>query len=303
MTQARPSIRAFIPDSPDALLDSYARHLVAARKRPETVKSYTISVRLFLKWADANGLPPLTRMRKRDIEAWLASLSDRSSATQHQYALTLRLFFKWLADEDEIPASPIASLALPTVDEPDKDVLSADEMAEALKRMERAKAWRTLAIVALLYDCGIRVGELCSIRIEDTDFGLGVIRLRATEVKGRFPRPVPMSPAVIRHLDRYLRRRKIDSPYLIAGRYGQLSTSTVYDIVRRAFAFTGRKIGPHDLRHTSATHMSEMMGGDELQTIFGWRNPAMARHYTRQAHVANAIAAHRRASPLERLGK
>lgn len=303
MTAARPQKPPLIAASPVELLASYERHLMARRKRPRTIGNYTRPVRQFLAWADANALPPLAQMRRRDVEGWLAALDQRSSHTQHQYAVVLRLFFRWLEEEAEIPSNPMDGIKLPAIDETEKDVVTPEEMRTALAKLEKAKNWRALAIVSLLYDSGLRAGELCAILREDVDFNAGLVRLRGTDTKGRRIRTVPISPAAVRNIDRYLRRRRSESPYLFAGRYGQLNPDGIYDIVRPAFEFTGKVISPHDLRHTAASHMSAEIGSDELQTIMGWRDPAMARHYTRTALAANAIAAHRKASPLERLGR
>jgi len=82
-----------------------------------------------------------------------------------------------------------------------------------------------------------------------------------------------------------------------------LTRAGMYWLVRRAFEATGQKIGPHDLRHTSATHTAGSISETDRMLIYGWKDPAMARHYSRQAAQQNAIEAHRKASPLEKLGR
>lgn len=304
MTVARPSPPPLNSLPAVDLLVSYERHLLAIRRRPTTVRSYLVAPRLFVTWAEKHRLPDLERLRLRDIEAWTASLNNLSSHTQRHYAVTLRLWFRWLYEEGEIPGDPTETMKVPSVDEVDKDVVSVEDMKEALTRLEKAREFRDLAMVALFYDTGMRLGELRTLLRDHLDLGTGELRLKSTDTKGRFPRAIPISPSCVRHLDRYLRRRRDTSPWVFVGQDGEpLSSHAVYDAVRHAFKFTGKKIGPHDLRHTAATHMSAEVGANELQTLMGWRDPAMARHYTRQALVANAFAAHRRASPLERLGK
>lgn len=304
MTRARPLPPPLNELPPSELLESYGRHLLAMRRRPTTVRSYLVSPRLFVKWAEENNLPALASLRLRDIERWTASLNRLSSHTQRHYAVTLRLWFRWLYEEGEIPEDPTETMKVPSVDEVDKDVVTPEEMKDALGRLEKAREFRDLAIVALLYDTGMRSGEVRSLLRENVDLKEGTLRLKATDTKGRFPRAIPISPSCVIHIDRYLRRRRDASPWLFVGPGGEaLSSHAIYDLVRHAFNFTRRKIGPHDLRHTAATHMSAEVGANELQTLFGWRDPSMARHYTRGALVANAFAAHRRASPLERLGK
>jgi len=303
MPRPRPSQVPLNTPDPVTLLDSYRVHLIAARKRPDTVRGYLIGPRLFLTWGADNGLPALDKVDRRYIERWLATLGHLSSHTQRAYAEHVRLWFRWMADEGDISSDPTERLSLPAVDEPDKDVVDAEVIRDVLAGLEKAKRWRDLAMIALLYDTGMRAGELCSLKREDCDFEVGTVRLQAVNTKGRFPRVVPISPACVRNLDRYLRRRTDREPWLFLSKSGPMTAPALYRTVRKVFAETGMTIGPHDLRHTSATHMSGDVATSDLQTIFGWRNPVQARHYTRQAHVANAIAAHRKASPLERLGK
>lgn len=287
------------------LLASYERHLMASRKRPQTTELYLKTPRRFHEYGIARGFPLIVNIRREHIETWLASIHEagRSSHTQRAYFVVLRQWFRWLTEEGEIPRDPTERMKAPALDEPQKDVVTDAEMSAALAALQKAKNWRDLAIVALLYDTGMRSTETCSLRIEDVDFAASLARLRGTETKARLGRVVPLSPSCVAHLDRYLRKRRDTLPWLFVGQQGQLSRAGMYTIVRRAFAFTGRTIGPHDLRHTAASHTAGAMSERDQMLIFGWRDPAMARHYSRQVAEANAIAAHRKASPLEKLGK
>lgn len=287
------------------LLASYERHLMASRKRPQTTELYLKTPRRFHEYGIARGFPLIVNIRREHIETWLASINEagRSSYTQRAYFVVLRQWFRWLTDEGEIPKNPMDRMKAPALDEVQKDVVTEEEMAAALASLQKAKNWRDLAIVALLYDTGMRSTETCTLLISDLDFAASVIHLRGTETKGRVGRVVPISATAAAHIDRYLRKRRDTLPWLFVGQQGQLGRAGMYVIIRRAFAFTGRTIGPHDLRHTSATHTAGTISDTDRMLIYGWKDAGMARHYSRQAEQANAITAFRKASPLENLQK
>lgn len=287
------------------LLASYERHLKAGRMRPATLSSYlTIPARFHAFGAD-NGFPKLGNLRREHVETWLADIADqgRSSHTQRAYFVFLRQWFRWLEEEGEIRRNPMERMKTPSTDEVEKDVLTEEEMSAVLATLQKAKNWRDLALVSLLYDTGMRSSETSNLLVDDVDFGSMVIRLRGTETKGRRGRIVPFSSQCAAHMDRYLRKRTDTLPWLFVGQKGQLQRSGMYLVIRRAFASTGRTIGPHDIRHTSASHTAGLMSVTDQMQTFGWATEHQARHYSAQVAQANAIAAHRKASPLERLGR
>lgn len=109
---------------------------------------------------------------------------------------------------------------------------------------------------------------------------------------------------LVERLDRYIRRRKDDSPYVFVNqRGGPLTRSGVYWLVRSVFRETGRVVGPHDLKHTSATHVAEsgLMGELEMADVYAWKDVEMARHYTKAARQKMAAKSQQTKSPLDRL--
>lgn len=287
------------------LLASYERYLRAARLRPATIAHYLTASRSFCDFAAANGMPPVERARRENIEAWLLGFGERGASpyTIRNRLIGLRQWLRWLVEEGELRTDPSTRIRLPALDEVDKDVATPEEMTAALTALEKARDFRGVAIIALFYDTGVRVGEVCEASRESIDWDRGTLRLPGVTTKARFGRTVALSPTCVRYLDRYVRRRRDDSPALFVGTRGPLTRVGVYQIVRKAFEFTGRRIGPHDLRHTSASHAAGKLSETHMMQLYGWRDADMARHYTRQVAAENAIAAHRLASPLEALSR
>lgn len=288
------------------LLGSFRRHLRAARKSDATVAHYCGAALQFVAFCRENGLPEIEEVRREHVEMWLEALHERYAphSVKNRY-VGLRIFFRWLRAENEIPRDPTERIPMPSTEETRKDIATKPEITRVLEYMEGAKRWRDAAIVAILYDTGMRVSELAELLTEHVDMDSGRVQLIHT--KARRQRVVRLSPETLKYVDRYLRRRPRTrtEPQLLVGRRGPMTRSGLYQVVREAFEAIGvtRTISPHDLRHTSASHLAGAMSETDLMTLFGWRDPDMARHYSRQVQEENALAAHEQASPMRRLGK
>jgi site-specific recombinase XerD len=287
------------------LLASFERHLKAEGRRQSTLTHYLGATRQFLRFATDEGMPDATKVRREHIEHYLGYLYDYypASASVLNRFKGLQAFFHWLKDEGEIRDNPMDNVKTPATDETRKDVVAQTDLIKAFKALEKQKRWRDCALIAVLYDTGIREGELAECRTENVNLDEGTIVLPRT--KSRKMRTLPISPQTVRYIDRYWRQGRKDTEYLINGQRGRMTPSGLYHTVRDIFDGLGfkQKIGPHDLRHTAATHMAPEMSETALMSLFGWNTTAMVRHYTRQGQEKAAIEAHRRASPMTRLGK
>jgi integrase/recombinase XerD len=166
---------------------------------------------------------------------------------------------------------------------------------------------RNRAILEVLYSSGIRVGELCALTIYDVDLSAGFLRI-CHGVKGARDRLVPVGHTARRYLHEYLRNvRKVfaeryrDSRKLFIGYQGGLTVTAVQIIVRRTARDAGleKRVTPHVLRHTCATHMI-LEGADivQVQRILGHADLNSTQIYTRLAPV-DAKREHRRSHPSE----
>jgi integrase/recombinase XerD len=288
----------------EPLLRSFERHLRAERKRQQTIDHYVGASRQFLEFAQAENLPPLEAVSREHVELWLERLHKtyRPHSVRNRF-VGLRIFLKWLHAEGEISRDPTARVRMPQVDEVQKDVASPEDVSKVLAMLTKQKRDRDTAIIAILYDTGMRSSELADLRMEHVHLDTGILFIEKS--KNHRTRAVKLSDEGVRYVDRYLRRLKRTPEYLIEGKRGKLNRTTIYWTVRGAFEAAGVKgtIGAHDLRHTSATHASAEMSERDMMTLYGWSDSDMARHYARQGLEAAALAAHDRASPLSRLAK
>jgi len=301
-TTTRVRATATVPG--EALIKSFERHLRAEGKRQQTIDHYVGATRQFAAFCQAENLPDLTEITREHVELWLERLYQtyKPHSVRNRF-VGLRIFLRWLLAEDEITRDPTARIRPPAVEEVQKDIVSPEDMARVLAWLEKQKRWRDAALVGVLYDTGMRAGELADCRLENVDLDDGRITIPTS--KNHRIRRVRLSPAGVRFIDRYLRHRPKDPEWLLEGTRGKLTRSGVYQIVREIFEQAGVKgtIGAHDLRHTSATHAADVMSERDMMTLYGWTDSEMARHYARTALEGAAFAAHDRASPLSRLPK
>jgi integrase len=247
-----------------------------------------------------------------DIRKFLIERREQVSETTVSIEFrALKVFFRWLADEEEIQVNPTNKVKAPKVINQPPPVYSDKEIVLLLSACQESRSKfvgvRDTALIMLLLDCGMRRSELINVNTNDVDLEHGVILLRVT--KNRSPRIVPIGQRATLALDRYMRiRRRHPLAYLEAlwlGQGGRLTDNGLYQALRqrgRAAGVTG--VRPHRFRHSWA-HRASLAGMQtaDLMAIAGWRSVGMTLRYGASAAQERAIAAHRKFSPLDNLAR
>lgn len=226
----------------------------------------------------------------------------------------LRGFFAWAAEQGLVSGNPAALLDGPKLPALLPDVLTREETAALLEAPEPDDKLgrRDRAMLELLYAAGLRVSELVSLRPLDLDVQRGVVRVFG---KGRKERLVPLHNRAVDVLEAYLRECRplfnptagADGDALFLNRSGRgLTRQAVWKLIKR-YALKiglktggGRRLSPHTLRHSFATHLLE--GGADLRTVqllLGHSDLAATELYT---HVRSdrLIEVHARYHPRNR---
>ncbi len=257
--------------------------------------------------------PSLEALTRYHLGAYLAELSSRTApATAGMYYRALSAVFGFLSlpgpdDEPFLERNPLKGLPPPRQQGTVVPVLSLEDARRLLAACKGHDfdSRRDEAMVRVLFDTGVRRGELASMRVDPTWLNLQKGTAMVTGKTG--PRLVAFGPKTGAALLRYKRlrqRRSGDETALWLGHRGPLRGNGIYQALDRRFTEAGisAKHRVHIFRHTFS-HEFQLAGGSEgdLMQLNGWTTAAMAHRYGRSAAQERAREAHARFGPGERL--
>ena len=240
-----------------------------------SIKSYDYDLILFKKFLIANKIndSPLN-CKPETIKNYLyKSFSDKKSISQARSISAIKSFFNYLIFEGYIKDSPISNIESPKQEKKLPKVLTEEEIKKLINSIDLNHDFgqRNKTIIEILYGTGIRVSELINLKLSNIFFKENVIKVIGKGNKERF---VPLGEIASNELKIYINNRnrlKIDSKssdILFLNRYGRgLTRSMIFKIISDASKRVGldKKISPHTLRHSFATHL--IKNGADLRTI------------------------------------
>ena len=293
--------------------DDFLDYLASEGASLGTIREYSRRLDEFLRWDQFSP----SDLQTRDLRRYVRYLQTRpkhrghgyrsqpqgtlSPASVHGHVATLKRFFRFLAEDDYITENPAKSLPFPRLPSPLPKTVSQDEMNMWLRPIRKSnnRHLRVYAVTLLLFDTGMRVSELCYLRMSDIEWEVGRLHVRG---KGGKERWVPMAHRAKRALRRYISQvrdaipAKSSSHVFLTETGRSMNPSAIQKQFRRWSKRTGVKITPHMLRHTFATQ-AHRRGMDllVLQKALGHSDLEMVRHYAavddedvRRAHSGGA---------------
>jgi integrase/recombinase XerC len=307
---------AGVRDAFDAgLLVAFVDHLSLERGlSPHTVAAYRGDVSSLAGFLHRAGVG-LGEATYPQVRRWLAHLTTRGYArsSMSRKGASIRTFYAWASRRGLVVANPASLLSRPAPAYRLPTVLKAGEAAALVEAPaeDGPIALRDRAILELLYSCGIRVAELCSLDLRDVD--LDGRRLRVMG-KGSKERVVPMGDFGAEAVGAYLASgrarmapdgseptpgRAGEAPVFFNRRKRRMTPRDVRAMMQRYVRGTlgDRKVSPHTMRHSFATHLLE--GGADIravQELLGHASLATTQRYT---HVSKGTLfdAYRRSHP------
>jgi integrase/recombinase XerD len=275
-----------------------------------SISAYRTDLRQFSEFLEKRGRLLLTA-RRADVREFLQQLFSHQvdGRSVGRKLSALRHFYRYLLLDKKIKHDPTLDIESPRQWKVLPKALARDEMEATLaaplnRHSDRARdpkhatalAIRDRAMLEVFYAGALRVSEMVNAKLEDLKLEAGYMLVRG---KGDKERVVPLGKSAQRALGEYLKQGRpllaagkrsgeisiCNSPPLFIARGGRkLTRQRVWQMVRAASSVTGRKVSPHMLRHSCATHMVEN-GADlrTVQTILGHADISTTQIYTHLA--------------------
>jgi integrase/recombinase XerD len=290
-----------------AAIDAYLDHLRVERAlAANSVTAYATDLAALASFAEERGVTETEELDPVVVTRFLVSLDKAglSARSGARYLSALRGFCKFLVRERLAATDPTALLAPPRLGRKLPAVITFDEVLRLLAAPDtsRPRGLRDRAMLSLMYAAGLRVSELCSLKVGDLDRQRGFVSVLG---KGGKRRLVPVGEVALADVEAYLRSvpreaggRAPNALFLSSWRR-PLSRQAFWKLIVRYARGVGitKPISPHKLRHSFATHLLER-GADlrSVQAMLGHANIATTEIYTHvaQDHVRKA---HQRAHP------
>ena len=259
----------------DKILVKYKQYLKLEKSLSDnTVDAYLTDLDKLLAYLTLENINILD-VRLENLEDFSAGLHDIGIHPRSQARILsgIRSFYRFLIMEDYLESDPTELLESPQTGFKLPEVMTVEEIDLLIGSIDRGtkEGQRNRAILETLYSCGLRVSELCNLKLSELYFEEGFIKV---EGKGSKQRLVPISPRAIKEIRLYFTDRNLMKikpgfeDFVFISNFGKnISRIMVFHIIKELAERTGlkKKISPHTFRHSFATHLLE--GGANLRAI------------------------------------
>lgn len=285
----------------------YAEHIRHRQFKEKSTRGIIAALHRFCAFMAGRGRGHIAEVITSDLEAYQSHLLDLEAATQQNYLVNARQFFRWLEATGQLFENPAARLVIPRRRRKLIKAPTESQVALLLKTPDTSKApgLRDRAWLELAYATGARRIEMFRLNVHDIDLQQGLVRLFG---KGDKERLVPIGRQAMHWLKRYLaearpnllKAKETAALWLSSHGGGPLG----YEAIQQQLRTLTRKAGlpvslltPHNLRRACATHLLDH-GASPLmiKELLGHERTATLSHYLRQT-IAEVKATHRHTAP------
>jgi len=260
----------------DTLADQYLNYLLIEKGlSSKTLDSYGSDMAMYLSFLEENKIINISDADTPVILKHLISMRDAGlgARSRARHLVTIRGFYRFLVQEKILKHDPTRLIDLPKSGLKLPDVLSVEEVRLLLSTpdVKTPAGSRDTAMIELLYAAGLRVSELINLKLQDVNLEAGFVRVFG---KGSKERVVPIGLFAKQRIDDYLKTarplilKNIPSRYLFVARAGKpMTRQGFWKLIKRYALKAGfnKKITPHSLRHSFASHLLE--GGADLRAV------------------------------------
>jgi integrase/recombinase XerC len=287
----------------------YLAELTRRGASRHTLRNYGSDLEQFAAYFEPPGAaaPLFEELDLALLREWLGGLYDHklSVVTIRRKLAAVRAVFKFALREGDIAANPSTRLRTPKVKQRLPEVMSAEKTNNLLDAVDSGKVVempdkdRDVALLELMYGCGIRVSELVGIDLEDIDLRTGWLRVRG---KGNKERQVPVGGRAVEAVNLYLSKRSAppaQRALFLNSRGARLGDRQVRRLVKlyAILAAGDSSVHPHSFRHAYATHLlSDGADLRSIQELLGHARLSTTQKYT-QVSLKDLQAVYDRAHP------
>ena len=263
----------------DIWINSYQQYLRIEKSLSiHTIDAYKRDIKKLGQYFTTNANPKNPKdVQYEDFMGFLAQLHQEkiSARSQSRIISSIKSFYKFLFLENEITTNPSDLIESPKIGKKLPEFLTIDEIDLLIQSIDRSKkeGERNLAMLEVLYGCGLRVSELINLKISEIYWKEGFIRIIG---KGNKERLVPLGKIASKHLKIYIQEVRVHQKnikeefidHVFINKNGtKLSRVMIFKIIKSLKQKSGinKNISPHTLRHSFATHLVE--GGADLRAV------------------------------------
>ena len=289
----------------DKLIKNFKNYLKIERNLSEnTITSYLFDLQklnIFLKENNFSSNP--SRIKESTLKKFVYKISNEiKPSSQARIISGIKRFFDFLILENILNENPLENIETPKIGSKLPTTLTVKEIDKLIDSIDikSKNKIRNKAIIEILYSCGLRVSELITLKVSDLYFNESIIKVTGKGNKERF---VPISKGAINYIEKYLNEIRIfqkikkgsEDTLFLNERGSGLSRVMIYIILNdlKIKAEINKKIGPHTLRHSFATHLLEN-GADliTIQNMLGHENIVTTERYlhVNRKHLVESIS-------------
>ncbi|UCH23970.1 MAG: site-specific tyrosine recombinase XerD [Deltaproteobacteria bacterium] len=260
----------------DDLADRFLNYLLVEKGlSPKTLTAYGSDISRYLSFLDKKRIKKIADADTAVIIKYLIRMRDEGlgARSRARHLVTLRGFYRFLVRENILRNDPAEIIDLPKSSLNLPNTLTVEEVKLLLNTpdLKRPVGLRDAAMLELLYAAGLRVSELIDLKLQDVNLEAGFVRVFG---KGSKERIVPIGFYAKDKIDSYIKKcrprllKGIVSPYLFVARAGKpMTRQGFWKLLKRYAQKAGfvKKITPHSLRHSFASHLLE--GGADLRAV------------------------------------
>ena len=289
----------------DKLIKNFKNYLKIERNLSKnTITSYLFDLQKLNIFLEENNFSsnPL-HIKESTLKKFVYKISKEiKPSSQARIISGIKRFFDFLILENILNENPLENIETPKIGSKLPTTLTVKEIDKLIDSIDikSKNKIRNKAIIEILYSCGLRVSELITLKVSDLYFNESIIKVTGKGNKERF---VPISKGAINYIEKYLNEIRIfqkikkgsEDTLFLNERGSGLSRVMIYIILNdlKIKAEINKKIGPHTLRHSFATHLLEN-GADliTIQNMLGHENIVTTERYlhVNRKHLIESIS-------------